>query len=57
MNNKFVELYQAKKKTPEELAMLVKSGSICACPTCIPMPQAIVKAIGDRARKGEIINY
>jgi 4-hydroxybutyrate CoA-transferase len=52
--NKFVELYQAKKKTPEELAMLVKSGDICACPTCIPMPQAIVKAIGDRARKGEI---
>ncbi len=54
MNSKFLEMYHAKKKTPEELAQIVESGSICACPTCLPMPGAIVKAIGDRARKGEI---
>ena len=29
--NKFQEMYRAKLKTAEEVAMYVKSGDICAC--------------------------
>ena len=52
--NKFQEMYQAKKKTPEEVAMYVKSGDVCACPTCLEEPTAICAAVAERARRGEL---
>lgn len=52
--NKFQEMYLAKRKTPEEVAMYVKSGDICACPTGLEEPTAICDAIGERARRGEL---
>lgn len=52
--NKFQEMYLTKRKTPEEVAMYVKSGDICACPTGLEEPTAICDAIGERARRGEL---
>ena len=52
--NKFQEMYRAKLKTPEEVAMYVKSGDICACPTGLEEPQTICNAVGERAKRGEI---
>ena len=52
--NKFQEMYQAKKKTPEEVAMYVESGDVCACPTGLEEPTAIVEAVGARAARGEL---
>ena len=52
--NKWQEMYQAKLTTPEGVAMHVKSGDICACPTGLEEPQVICNAIGERARKGEL---
>ncbi|MBR6542019.1 MAG: 4-hydroxybutyrate--acetyl-CoA CoA transferase, partial [Anaerotignum sp.] len=52
--NKWQEMYQAKLKTAAEVAMYVKSGDICACPTGLEEPAAICNAIGDRARNGEL---
>lgn len=52
--NKYQEMYRAKCKTPAEVAMHVKSGDICACPTGLEEPQVICNAIGDRARNGEL---
>ena len=52
--NKWQEMYQAKLKTADEVAMYVKSGDICACPTGLEEPAAICNAIGERAKRGEI---
>jgi acyl-CoA hydrolase len=52
--NKWQEMYQAKLTTPEGVAMHVKSGDICACPTGLEEPAAICNAIGERAKRGEI---
>ena len=52
--NKFQEMYRAKLKTAEEVAMYVKSGDICACPTGLEEPETICAAVGERARRGEI---
>ncbi|MDD4844300.1 MAG: acetyl-CoA hydrolase/transferase C-terminal domain-containing protein [Anaerotignum sp.] len=52
--NRFREMYLAKKMTPEEVAMFVKSGDVCASPTGLEMPTAICGAIGQRARNGEL---
>lgn len=52
--NKFQEMYREKRKTPEEVAMYIKSGDICACPTCLEEPETICAAVGERARRGEI---
>ena len=52
--NKFQEMYRAKLKTAEEVAMYVKSGDICACPTGLEEPEIICAAVGERARRGEI---
>lgn len=54
MSSKFQQMYQEKRKTPEEVAKYVESGFVCAAPTCLEEPTAIVKAVGDRARRGEI---
>lgn len=54
MNNKFREMYQAKLKSPEELANYVDTGFVCACPTGLGEPTAIVNAVGERAKRGEI---
>lgn len=48
------EMYQAKKMSPMEVAQFVKSGDICACPSCICGPTVICDAVGDRARNGEL---
>lgn len=52
--NKFQEMYQAKKKTAAEVAMYVKSGDVCACPTGLQAPTGICAAVADRARRGEL---
>lgn len=52
--NKFQEMYQAKCKSPEEVAMYVKSGDVCACPTGLEEPTAICEAVATRAMKGEL---
>lgn len=53
--NKFQEMYLAKRKTPEEVAMYVKSGDVCACPSCLEEPATICDAIAERARRGELV--
>lgn len=55
--NKFQEMYRAKLKTAEEVAMYVKSGDICACPTGLEEPETICAAVGERARRGETQEY
>lgn len=52
--NKFQEMYQAKRKSPEEVAMHVKSGDVCACPTGLEEPTAICEAVAARAMRGEL---
>lgn len=52
--NKFQEIYQAKRKSPEEVAMYVKSGDVCACPTGLEEPTAICEAVAARAMRGEL---
>ena len=52
--NKFQEMYQAKRKSPEEVAMYVKSGAVCACPTGLEEPTAICEAVAARAMRGEL---
>lgn len=54
MENRFQKMYQQKLKTPEEVAKYVQSGFICGCPTALGEPTAIVNAVGERAKKGEI---
>ena len=55
--NKFQEMYQAKRKSPEEVAMYVKSGDVCACPTGLEEPTAICEAVAARAMRGEPVSY
>lgn len=50
----FQEIYNQKLMTPQAIADYVQSGFICASPSCLSQPIAIVNAIADRARKGEI---
>ena len=52
--NKFQEMYQAKRKSPEEVAMYVKSGDVCASPTGLEEPTAICEAVAARAMRGEL---
>lgn len=52
--NKFQEMYQAKRKSPEEVAMYVKSSDVCACPTGLEEPTAICEAVAARAMRGEL---
>lgn len=52
--NKFQEMYLAKRKSPEEVAMYVKSGDVCACPTGLEEPTAICDAVAARALRGEL---
>lgn len=52
--NQFQQMYLDKKGSADEVAQFVKSGYVCACPTGLQSPRSIVKAIGDRARRGEI---
>lgn len=52
--NMYQEMYLEKKKTAAELAMYVKSGDVCACPTGQEQPITICEAVGDRARAGEL---
>ena len=47
-------MYQAKRKSPEEVAMYVKSGDVCACPTGLEEPTAICEAVAARAMRGEL---
>lgn len=46
----FKELYQAKLKTPEEIAGQIRSADLCACPTALGEPTAITAAIAKRAK-------
>lgn len=48
--SRFEALYQQKKMSPEELAGRIQSGDVCACPTALAEPRAIVRAIAQRAK-------
>lgn len=52
--NKFQQMYLEKRKTPEEVALYVKSGDVCACPTGLEEPTAICEAVAARAMRGEL---
>ena len=52
--SKYDDLYQSKLTTPEEIAMQIHSGDVCASPTCMAQPTAIPAALAARARRGEI---
>jgi len=54
--NRFFEEYKKKLKTPEEIAKMIRSGDVCASPTAMGQPNAIVSAVADRARAGELKN-
>ena len=54
--NRYLGIYKAKLRTPEEIAEYIENDFICACPTCMAEPAAIVHAIGERARNNEITN-
>ena len=54
--NRYLGIYKAKLRTPEEIAEYIENDFICACPTCMAEPVAIVHAIGERARNNEITN-
>ena len=47
-------MYQDKLTSPAEIAKYIESGYVCASPSALCEPRAIVKAIGDRARAGEL---
>lgn len=49
-------LYRQKLKTPDEIAGMIRSGFVCASPSCMGQPQLIPQAIAERARRGEIEN-
>lgn len=49
-------LYQAKRKTAEEIASLIQSGFTCVAPTCMGQPNAITAAVTKRAMRGELEN-
>lgn len=53
--NQVQEMYRAKLTTPEGVAAHIKSGDVCACPTGLDEPTAICNAIGERARRGELV--
>lgn len=50
----YEDQYRNKLVTPEEIASLIHSGDVCASPTCMAQPTAIVSAIAERARRGEL---
>ena len=50
----YQEQYRLKLKTPDEIALMIHSGSVCASPTCMGQPVAIPSAIAARARRGEL---
>ena len=54
--NRYLGIYKAKLRTPEEIAEYIENDFICACHTCMAEPAAIVHAIGERARNNEITN-
>ena len=55
-NNRYLGIYKAKLRSPEEIAEYIEDDFVCACPTCMAEPKAIVHAIGERARRDEITN-
>lgn len=50
----FEAIYREKRRTPEEIAQMIESGTVCASPTCMAQPVAIPRAIAARAAKGEL---
>ena len=47
-NNRYLGIYKAKLRTPDEIAEYIEDDFVCACPTCMAEPKAIVHAIGER---------
>lgn len=54
--NKYETEYQSKLTTADEIAGMIRSGDVCASPTCMAQPSAIVAAIAARAERGELEN-
>ena len=52
--DRFETMYRKKLRTPEEIAAMIGSGTVCAAPTCMAQPKAIPRAIAERARRGEV---
>lgn len=49
--NRFEEAYQSKLRTPEELAAAIQPGWLCATGAALSEPQALTRALGERARR------
>lgn len=54
--NKYEAEYRSKLATADEIAGMIQSGDVCASPTCMAQPSAIVDAIAARAARGELEN-
>jgi len=52
--SKFQEMYKQKLSTAEEIVKQVKSGDICACPSALGEPAALVEALAERALKEDL---
>lgn len=52
--SKWQEMYKSKLKSPEEIVKEVKSGDICACPSALGEPAALVEALAERALKEDM---
>jgi acyl-CoA hydrolase len=50
----YKEMYANKKQTPEDIAQQIISGDVCACPVALSEPRALIKAIAQRAKNGEL---
>lgn len=52
--SKWQEMYKNKLTSPEEIVKHVKSGDICACPSALGEPAALVEALAERALREDL---
>ena len=52
--NQFEHMYIQKRRTPQELAATIQSDWLCATASALSEPQALTKALGERAAAGEL---
>ena len=50
----YQDQYRLKRREPDEIALMIPSGAVCASPTCMGQPVAIPNAIAARARRGDL---
>lgn len=50
----YTELYQQKRTTAQAIAARIQSGMVCACPTALGEPQAIMDALAERVLQSDL---